>query len=130
MLTDPVADMLTRIRNANKAMHETTSMPHSRLKEGIAELMKAEGYIKDYKVDRTGHPVLVIELKYGRNRERIITDIKRVSKPGRRVYKGRGDLPRVMGGLGIAIVSTSAGVMTDRNASKKGIGGEVLAYVW
>src|SRR5205085_10373179 len=78
MLTDPVADMLTRIRNANKAMHETTSMPHSRLKEGIAELLKTEGYIKDYKVDRTGHPVLVIELKYGRNRERIITDIKRV----------------------------------------------------
>ena len=130
MLTDPVADMLTRIRNANKAMHETTSMPHSRLKEGIAELMKAEGYIKDYKVDRTGHPVLVIELKYGRNRERIITDIKRVSKPGRRVYARKDRLPRVLGGMGIAVLSTNHGLMTDREARRRRVGGEILCHVW
>ena len=130
MLTDPVADMLTRIRNANKAMHETTSMPHSRLKEGIAELMKAEGYIKDYKVDRTGHPVLVIELKYGRNRERSIAGLRRVSKPGLRVYAKSTNLPRVLGGLGVAIISTSNGLQTERQAHKNGVGGEVLAYVW
>jgi small subunit ribosomal protein S8 len=130
MLTDPVADMLTRIRNANKAMHETASMPHSRLKEGIAELMKAEGYIKDYKVDRTGHPVLVVELKYGRNRERIITDIKRVSKPGRRVYARKDRLPRVLGGMGTAILSTSTGLITSRTAEQKGVGGEVLCFIW
>jgi small subunit ribosomal protein S8 len=122
--------MLTRIRNANKAMHETASMPHSKLKEGIAELLKAEGYIKDYKVDRTGHPLLVVELKYGRNRERIITDIKRVSKPGRRVYARKDRLPRVLGGMGTAILSTSTGLVTSRTAEQKGIGGEVLCFIW
>src|SRR3954451_10160752 len=130
MLTDPVADMLTRIRNANKAMHETASMPHSRLKEGIAELMKQEGYIKDYKVDRTGHPVLVVELKYGRTRERIITAIKRASKPGRRVYARKDRLPRVLGGMGVAILSTSSGLVTSRTAQERGIGGEVVAFIW
>jgi small subunit ribosomal protein S8 len=131
MLTDPVADMLTRIRNANKAMHDTTSMPTSRLKEAIAELIKEEGYIKDYKVDRAnGHPTLVIELKYGRNRERIITDLKRVSKPGRRVYARKDRLPRVLGGMGTAILSTSTGLITSRTAEEKGIGGEVLCFIW
>jgi small subunit ribosomal protein S8 len=130
MLTDPVADMLTRIRNANKAMHESTSMPHSTLKENIAALLKTEGYIKDYKVDRTGHPVLIVELKYGRNRERIITDLKRVSKPGRRVYARKDRLPRVLGGMGTAILSTSTGLITSRTAEQKGIGGEVICFVW
>jgi len=131
MLTDPVADMLTRIRNANKAMHDTATMPTSRLKESIAALLKEEGYIKDYKVDRdNGHPTLVIELKYGRNRERIITDVKRVSKPGRRVYARKDRLPRVLGGMGTAILSTSTGLVTSRTAEEKGIGGEVLCFIW
>jgi small subunit ribosomal protein S8 len=131
MLTDPVADMLTRLRNANKAMHDSATMPTSRLKEGIAELLKQEGYIKDYKVDRSsGHPMLVVELKYGRNRERIITDLKRVSKPGRRVYARKDRLPRVLGGMGTAILSTSTGLVTSRTAEQKGIGGEVLCFIW
>ena len=131
MLTDPIADMLTRIRNANRAMHDTASMPTSRMKEEIARLLKDEGYIKDYKVV-AGEPVatLVIELKFGRKRERVITDLKRVSKPGRRVYAGKERLPRVLGGFGTAILSTSSGVITSRQAAERGVGGEVLAFVW
>ncbi|MFN8223474.1 MAG: 30S ribosomal protein S8 [Gaiellales bacterium] len=131
MLTDPIADMLTRIRNANRAMHDTASMPTSRMKEEIARLLKEEGYIKDYKIVEA-EPVatLVVELKFGRNRERVITDLKRVSKPGRRVYARKDRLPRVLGGLGTAILSTSTGVITTRQAAERGVGGEVLAFVW
>jgi small subunit ribosomal protein S8 len=131
MLTDPIADMLTRIRNANRAMHDSASMPTSRMKEEIARLLKEEGYIKDYRVVE-GEPVatLVVELKFGRNRERVITDLKRVSKPGRRVYARKDRLPRVLGGFGTAILSTSSGVITSRQAAERGVGGEVLAFVW
>jgi small subunit ribosomal protein S8 len=131
MLTDPIADMLTRIRNANKAMHETTRMPTSRMKEEIARILKEEGYIRDFRVesgDAFDH--LVIVLKYGRSRERIITDLKRVSKPGRRVYARKDRLPRVLGGMGTAILSTSTGLVTARTAEQKGIGGEVVCFVW
>src|ERR1051326_5164320 len=125
MMTDPIADMLTRIRNANKAMHETTSMPTSRLKEQIARLLKEEGYIKDFRVDRgESFDTLVVELKFGRNRERIITDLRRVSKPGRRVYARKDRLPRVLGGRGSAIRSTSRGLITSRTAAEGGVGGE------
>src|SRR5688500_12962286 len=131
MHTDPIADMLTRIRNANKAMHDSTTMPTSRLKEDIARLLKEEGYIKDYRVEKgESYDSLVVELKFGRNRERILTDLKRVSKPGRRVYARKDRLPRVLGGMGIAILSTSSGVITDRAAAQHGIGGEVIAFVW
>ena len=131
MLTDPVADMLARIRNANKALHESAEMPTSRLKEGIARILKEEGYITDFHV-RTGESfdTLVVQLKYGRSRERIITDLKRVSKPGRRVYAGKDRLPRVLGGMGVAIMSTSNGLVTSRTAEEKGIGGEVVCFVW
>src|SRR5262249_9745311 len=131
MLTDPIADMLTRIRNANKAMHDRTEMPNSRLKEEIARLLKEEGYIKDYHVQKgESFDVLVIELKFGRNRERVITDLKRVSKPGRRIYARKDRLPRVLGGMGTAILSTSSGVITSRTAAQQGIGGEVICFVW
>jgi small subunit ribosomal protein S8 len=131
MLTDPIADMLTRIRNANKAMHEETSMPTSRLKEEIARLLKEEGYIKNYRVEKgASYDMLVIELKFGRNRERIITDLKRISKPGRRIYARKDRLPRVLGGMGTAILSTSRGVITSRTAEQEGIGGEVICFVW
>ena len=131
MMTDPIADMLTRIRNANKAMHATTSMPTSRLKEQIAKLLKEEGYIADFHVDKgESFDTLVIELKFGRNRERIITDLKRVSKPGRRIYARKDRLPRVLGGMGTAILSTSRGVITSRTAEQEGIGGEVICFVW
>ena len=132
MLTDPIADMLTRIRNANKALHETAVMPTSRLKEDIARLLKEEGYIRDYRVERPedGHPSLVIVLKYGRSRERVITNLKRVSKPGRRIYARKDRMPRVLGGMGTAILSTSSGVMTSRSAEERGIGGEVICFVW
>jgi small subunit ribosomal protein S8 len=131
MLTDPIADMLTRIRNANKAMHDVVEMPTSRMKEEIARLLKQEGYVKDFRVV-PGEPysTLVIELKFGRNRERVITDLKRVSKPGRRVYASKDRLPRVLGGLGTAILSTSTGVITTRQAAERGVGGEVIAFVW
>jgi small subunit ribosomal protein S8 len=131
VLTDPIADMLTRIRNANKAMHETTEMPTSRMKEEIARLLKEEGYISDYSV-RGGEAfdTLVIELKFGRNRERIITDLRRISKPGRRVYARKDRLPRVLGGMGTAILSTSNGLVTTRTAQERGIGGEVVCFVW
>ncbi len=131
MLTDPVADMLSRIRNANKALHATTTMPTSRLKEGIARILKEEGYIRDYRVEKgESFDTLVIELKYGRGRERVITDLKRVSKPGRRVYARKDRLPRVLGGMGVAILSTSSGLVTARTAEQRGIGGEVVCFVW
>ncbi|HET6642180.1 MAG TPA: 30S ribosomal protein S8 [Gaiellaceae bacterium] len=131
MQTDPIADMLTRIRNANKALHEHTEMPTSRQKEEIARLLKEEGYISDYTV-RSGESfkTLVIELKYGSNRERILTDLKRVSKPGRRVYARKDRLPRVLGGMGTAIMSTSNGLVTSRTAEREGVGGEVICFVW
>ena len=130
-MTDPVADLLTRLRNANSAYHETVSMPSSKLKSNIAEILKLEGYIGGWKIEdaRVGK-TLTIDLKYGPNRERSIAGIKRVSKPGLRVYTKSTEIPRVLGGLGVAILSTSSGLLTDRQASKKGVGGEVLAYVW
>ena len=131
MLTDPVADMLTRIRNANKAMQDTAAMPSSKLKVEIAKLLKNEGYIRDHRVEQDGSfPSLVIELKFGRNRERVITDLKRVSRPGRRVYARKDRLPRVLGGMGTAILSTSGGLITSRDAEKEGVGGEVICFVW
>jgi small subunit ribosomal protein S8 len=131
MQTDPIADMLTRIRNANKAMHETTQMPTSRMKEEIARLLKEEGYIKGYRVEKAGSfDTLVIELKYGRNRERVLSDLKRISKPGRRIYARKDRLPRVLGGLGVAILSTSSGLVTARDAQQRGIGGEVICFIW
>jgi small subunit ribosomal protein S8 len=131
MMTDPVSDMLTRIRNANKAIQETVPMPTSRMKEEIARLLKEEGYIKDYRVEKgESFDTLVIELKFGRNRERVITDLKRVSKPGRRVYARKDRLPRVLGGMGTAILSTSRGLVTSRTAQELGVGGEVVCFVW
>ena len=131
MLTDPVADMLTRIRNANKALHESTSMPSSRLKVEICRILKEEGYIKDFQVvEGEAFDTLVIDLKFGRNRQRVLSDLKRVSKPGRRVYARKDRLPRVLGGMGVAILSTSAGVVTARTAQERGIGGEVICFVW
>jgi small subunit ribosomal protein S8 len=130
-MTDPVADFLTRLRNANSAYHESISLPYSKLKAGIAEILKSEGYVASVKVeDAEVGKTLSVELKYGPNRERSIAGIKRVSKPGLRVYAKSTELPRVLGGLGIAILSTSSGLLTDRQAAKKGVGGEVVAYVW
>ena len=130
-MTDPIADMLTRIRNANSAHKDQVSMPYSKLKATIADILKAEGYIaswtsEDAEVGKT----LTIDLKYGPNRERSIAGVRRVSKPGLRVYAKSTNLPRVLGGLGVAIISTSSGLLTDRQAADKGVGGEVLAYVW
>jgi small subunit ribosomal protein S8 len=131
MLTDPVADMLTRIRNANKALQETVSMPSSRIKQEIARLLEEEGYIRGYRVEKgESFDTLVIELKFGRNRERVITDLKRVSKPGRRVYARQDRVPRVLGGMGTAILSTSKGLVTSRRAQELGVGGEVVCFVW
>ncbi|MFT3872816.1 MAG: 30S ribosomal protein S8 [Nocardioides sp.] len=137
-MTDPIADMLTRLRNANQAYHDSVSMPYSKLKAGVAEILKQEGYITSYDVqDNTatdGSPAvgktLTITLKYGRNRERSIAGVRRISKPGLRVYAKHTGLPKVLGGLGVAIISTSQGLLTDRQANQKGVGGEVLAYVW
>ena len=123
--------MLARIRNANKALHERTEMPTSRLKEQIARILKEEGYITDYRVQKgESFDTLVIQLKYGRSRERVITDLKRVSKPGRRVYARKDRLPRVLGGMGTAILSTSSGLVTQRTAQERGVGGEVICFVW
>ena len=131
MHTDPIADMLTRIRNANKAMHDSATMPTSRIKEDIARLLKEEGYITDFRVqDGESFNTLTIDLKFGRNRERIITDLKRVSKPGRRVYARKDRLPRVLGGMGTAILSTSGGLITSKTAAERGVGGEVICFVW
>jgi small subunit ribosomal protein S8 len=134
MMTDPIADMLTRLRNANSAYHETVEMPHSKLKSHIAEILKQEGYIAGFAItdppdDQPGK-VLTLSLKYGPNRERSIAGVRRVSKPGLRVYAKSNGLPKVLGGLGTAILSTSSGLLTDRQAAKRGVGGEVLAYVW
>ena len=130
-MTDPVADFLTRLRNANSAFHEELNLPYSKLKANIAEILKAEGYISAITItDAEVGKNLNIELKYGPNRERSISGIKRVSKPGLRVYAKSTEIPRVLGGLGIAILSTSSGLLTDRQATKKGVGGEVIAYVW
>ena len=131
MLTDPVADMLTRIRNANKALHDRAEMPSSKLKVEIARILKEEGYIRDYHVEEDGsHAKLVVELKYGRSRERVLTGLRRVSKPGRRIYARKDRLPRVLGGMGISILSTSRGIVTSRTAEAQGIGGEVICFVW
>jgi small subunit ribosomal protein S8 len=130
-MTDPIADMLARVRNANSAYHDTVSMPYSKLKSRIAEILQAEGYISGWQVeDAEVGKKLTLELKFGPNRERSIAGLRRVSKPGLRVYAKSTNLPRVLGGLGIAIISTSSGLLTDRQASKQGVGGEVLAYVW
>ena len=134
-MTDPIADMLTRLRNANQAYHDTAVMPSSKLKTHIAEILQQEGYIAGWRVaevETDGHTFkqLVVDLKYGPNRERSIAGVRRVSKPGLRVYAKSTSLPKVLGGLGVAIISTSTGLLTDRQANKKGVGGEVLAYVW
>ncbi len=132
-MTDPIADMLTRIRNANIAMHDDVTMPSSKLKEALAEVLKREGYITSFTVsDAEDHPGrrLHIELKYSPERERVISGIKRVSKPGLRVYTTSSDAPRVLGGLGISVLSTSQGLLTDREARKRRVGGEVLCQVW
>ena len=130
-MTDPVADMLTRLRNANQAQHATVQMPGSKLKAHIAEILEREGYIAGFEMDdqKVGQKI-TLSLKYGPNRERTIVGLKRVSKPGLRVYAKSTELPEVHGGLGIAILSTSSGLLTNREANEKGVGGEVLAYVW
>jgi small subunit ribosomal protein S8 len=132
-MTDPIADMLTRLRNANSAYHDQVHMPYSKLKTHIAEILQREGYIAGWSVTDPEDVVarrLVLSLKYGPSREKSISGIKRISKPGLRVYAKATSLPKVLGGLGIAIISTSSGLLTDRQAMKKGVGGEVLAYVW
>ncbi len=138
-MTDPIADMLTRLRNANQAYHDAVSMPYSKLKAGVAEILQQEGYITSWTVQdptedaaggQTVGKVLTLTLKYGQHRERSIAGVRRISKPGLRVYAKAKRLPRVLGGLGVAIISTSQGLLTDRQANKKGVGGEVLAYVW
>jgi small subunit ribosomal protein S8 len=130
-MTDPIADMLTRIRNANSAYHETVAMPASKIKVGIAEILKQEGYIADFSLsDAAVGQTLTLELKYGPHRERSIAGIRRISKPGLRVYAKSHGMPRVLGGLGVAIISTSSGLLTEKRAAKQGVGGEVLAYIW
>ncbi len=130
-MTDPVADMLTRVRNASLAYLEDTVMPSSKIKANIARILEQEGYIEGWSVEETKpQPTLTVKMKYGQNRERVITGLKRVSKPGLRVYVKRDEIPRVLGGLGVAIVSTNAGLMTDKQARRDGRGGELIAYVW
>ena len=130
-MTDPIADMLTRLRNANSAYHDSVTMPYSKLKAHISEILQQEGYIASWAMaDAEVGKSLTITLKYGPNRERSIAGIRRISKPGLRVYAKSTNLPRVLGGLGVAILSTSSGLLTDRQANKKGVGGEVLAFVW
>ena len=131
VMTDPIADMLTRIRNANSVHHDKVEVPGSKIKTAIVEILKSEGFIKDYEViaDNKQNMIRVI-LKYGANKEKVISGIKRISKPGLRVYTQKDQLPRVLGGLGIAVISTSKGIMTDKAARKLGLGGEVLAYIW
>ncbi|HBT20957.1 MAG TPA: 30S ribosomal protein S8 [Peptococcaceae bacterium] len=130
-MTDPIAEYLTRIRNANMAYKETVEVSASKMKKAISEILKREGYIKDYEYIEDGKQgVLRLYLKYGPNREKVITGIKRISKPGMRVYVGKDEIPRVLGGLGIAIISTSKGILTDKEARREGVGGEVICYVW
>ena len=129
--TDPIADMLTRIRNANDAYHDSVDMPASRVKAAVLTILKNEGFIRNVEqIEVEGHQVLRVSLKYGANREKVIKGLKRISKPGLRTYAGKEELPKVLGGLGIAIISTSQGIMTDKAARKAGLGGAVLAFVW
>ena len=131
MLTDPIADMLTRIRNANMALHESVEMPGSKMKAEVARVLKDEGYITDWELrDADVGTELVVRLKYDRDRRRVISGLQRVSKPGRRVYVDRGSIPRILGGMGISVISTSQGVITGHEARRRGIGGEVLCSVW
>jgi len=131
VMTDPVADFLTRLRNASLAFHDDAVTPSSRIKVGIAEILKSEGYISGYSVEDTRpQATLTVTMKYGPNRERVLSGLRRISKPGLRVYVKRNEIPRVLGGLGVAILSTNAGLMTDRDARKQGRGGELVAYVW
>lgn len=131
VMTDPIADMLTRLRNANSVYHEKVEIPGSKIKKAIAAVLKEEGFINDFTFTEDGKQgMITVSLKYGPNREKVITGIKRISKPGLRQYAKASELPRVLGGLGIAIISTSQGIMSDKNARKAGIGGEVVAYVW
>ncbi|NLW25469.1 MAG: 30S ribosomal protein S8 [Clostridia bacterium] len=131
VMTDPIADFLTRIRNANTVMHEKVEIPASKMKKTLAEILKNEGFVKDYEYIEDGKQGIIrIYLKYGPNRERVITGLKRISKPGLRVYCKKDEIPKVLGGLGIAIISTSKGIMTDKEARKAGLGGEVICYVW
>lgn len=130
-MTDPIADMLTRLRNASSAYHESVSMPYSKMKAAIANILQTEGYIKDYEVEEAKvGKTLTLNLKYGAKRERAISGVKRVSKPGLRVYAKSTNLPKVLGGLGVAIISSSSGMLTDREAADRGVGGEVIAYIW
>lgn len=133
-MTDPIADMLTRLRNANQAYHESVEMPYSKMKAGVADILQQEGYITSWKVEEPVEgavgKTLELTLKYGQNRERSLAGVRRISKPGLRVYAKHTGLPKVLGGLGVAIISTSQGLLTDRQANKKRVGGEVLAYVW
>jgi small subunit ribosomal protein S8 len=130
-MTDPIADMLARIRNASTARHEEVAIPASKIKESIARILADEGFVEGFEIRADGtHPVIAIRLRYSDERERAISGIRRISKPGRRVYRGVRELPRVLGGLGIAIVSTSQGVMTDKQARRQRLGGEILAYIW
>lgn len=130
-MTDPIADMLTRIRNANTAMHDDVSMPSSKIKEALAQVLHREGYIQGFRINENGGPTktLTIDMKYV-DRKRVINGVKRISTPGLRVYSKAGEIPRVLGGLGVAVVSTSRGLMTDRDARKERVGGEVVCYVW
>ena len=130
-MTDPIADMLARIRNASTAFHDEVEIPASKIKENIARILADEGFVDGFELaNGEGHPTIMIKLRYTEERERVISGIRRISKPGRRVYRGASELPRVLGGLGVAIISTSQGVMTDKQARKARVGGEVLAYVW
>ena len=131
MMTDPIADMLTRIRNGNNAKHNSVNVPASNIKKEISEILQKEGYIKNYEfIEDNKQGIIKIDFKYGQNNERVISGIKRISKPGLRVYVNSDEIPRVLGGLGIAIISTSKGILTDKEARKQHIGGEVICYVW
>ncbi len=131
VMTDPIADLLTRIRNANTVYHEKVEVPASRIKRDIAEILKAEGFVKDVEYIEDGKQGIIrMYLKYGANREKVISGLKRISKPGLRVYAKKDEIPRVLGGLGVAVISTSKGIMTDKSARKEGLGGEVICYIW
>jgi len=131
VMTDPIADLLTRIRNANTVYHEKVEVPASRVKRDLAEILKAEGFVRDVEyVEDDKQGILRLYLKYGANREKVISGLKRISKPGLRVYAKKDEIPRVLGGLGMAVISTSRGIMTDKKARKEGLGGEVICYIW
>ncbi|OIQ59047.1 30S ribosomal protein S8 [Moorella thermoacetica] len=131
MMTDPIADFLTRIRNANMVYQEKVEVPASRVKRALAEILKNEGYIKSYEyIEDNKQGILRLYLKYGPNREKVITGLKRISRPGLRVYAKKGEIPRVLGGLGVAVISTSKGILTDKEARRQGVGGEVICYIW